>query len=371
MFPRLYGIFTPWMRSTLTWPSNQVGESKGTRLLRFSFVSGKDVCSLRGEWVVEKSTPRLLQVQLLQNYLESMENQVRSSGIFFAGLTSLEIFQRSTRIWMIDKQIQNTLKGESSSCQCSLTLMGQRKEILWTVFRLPRRYVIMQKDFSDDIGHSSVQEKKMSGIDCTLTQQTCAFAAHAEWPPSFFSTYLICAIPCSLSFALKKNRRNMWHKRPILWFKHFEESGHPIFRGISCVQPRNLEGKEEESTIHFSSESSNAKLVTSHNPLGKSAQYVRSSIEFVWRLRWKDFWSNIIACGQIYFKRERSVIVKVESARSGLLCKASWLRSPHGMCSLREGCRTCEEGVPALGVIQVRVWRTTLRDEMWMLWERH
>ena len=63
----------------------------------------------------------------------------------------------------------------------------------------------MQKDFSDDIGHSSVQEKKMSGIDCTLTQQTCAFAAHFL----LFSADSICAIPCSLSFATSKNRGNM------------------------------------------------------------------------------------------------------------------------------------------------------------------
>ena len=63
----------------------------------------------------------------------------------------------------------------------------------------------MQKDFSDDIGHSSVQEKKMSGMDCILTQQTCAFAAHLL----LFSADLICAIPCSLSFAFQKNRRKM------------------------------------------------------------------------------------------------------------------------------------------------------------------
>ena len=95
--------FTPWMGPTLTWPGNQVAESKGTRLLRFSFMSGKYVCSFRGEWEVEKSTPRLWQGPTLTELCGIDGEPSEVEWNIFPGLTSLEIFQRSTRIWMIDK----------------------------------------------------------------------------------------------------------------------------------------------------------------------------------------------------------------------------------------------------------------------------
>ena len=173
--------------------------------------------------------------------------------------------------------------------------MGQRKEILWTVLRLPRRYVIMQKDFSDDIGHSSVQ----------------VWILHfhnRRAPPRLTSSFLLLTwfvrfrAHCHLRF---KKTKGKCDKDANLMIKHFEESGHPKIRGISCVQP---------------------------------AQYARSSIEFVWRLRWKDFWSNIFSCGQIYFKRERSAIVKLESARSGFFVK-------HRGSDLRTVCARWEKDV--------------------------
>ena len=54
------------------------------------------------------------------------------------------------------------------SCQCSTTFCGQRIEIHCTVFRIPKKWEITQKDFSEDIGHSSVLEMKKNGMERTV-----------------------------------------------------------------------------------------------------------------------------------------------------------------------------------------------------------
>ena len=77
-------------------------------------------------------------------------------------------FKRPKRIWTFDKQIQNNLREESSSCRCSTMLTEQRKEILQNVFRIPRRSRTTQKSFRVDIDHSSAQEKKTHGMERTL-----------------------------------------------------------------------------------------------------------------------------------------------------------------------------------------------------------
>ena len=52
--------FTPWMRSTFVLPpSNQMGASKNTRLLRFSFMSGKMYAHTGANAKMERSTLRL------------------------------------------------------------------------------------------------------------------------------------------------------------------------------------------------------------------------------------------------------------------------------------------------------------------------
>ena len=58
----------------------------------------------------------------------------------------------------------------------------------------------MQKGFSEDIGHSSVLEKKISG------NGTCTYKPEGTWD-----------------------------KDANLMIEHFEESGHPVFQGISAL----------------------------------------------------------------------------------------------------------------------------------------
>ena len=60
------------------------------------------------------------------------------------------------------------------------------------------------------------------------------------------------------------------------------------------------------------------------------------------------------------------LLILVGSAKAPLSCGR---RSPQGLCSLREGCRTCEEGVPVLGVIK---WNVTYDIARWSVnvWEK-
>ena len=52
-----------------------------------------------------------------------------------------------------------------------MALIGQRTEILLNVFRIPNKYAITQKNFSEDIGHSTVLEMRNNGMGRMLTNQ--------------------------------------------------------------------------------------------------------------------------------------------------------------------------------------------------------
>ena len=137
------------------------------------------------------------------------------------------------------------------SCQCSTTLFWQRTEYHCTVFGIPMKWEITQKDFSEDIGHASVVEMKKNGME----------------------------------------------------------------RTVLCGNSRSPERKGGINTIHSTAESGNIELFA-HNSLGKSAQYPRSSIEWVWWVSWTDAWADIPESGQIHFESVWSVIETSGSARS-------------------------------------------------------
>ena len=87
---------------------------------------------------------------------------------------------------------------------------------------------------------------------------------------------------------------------------HFAESGRSIFQCTSALNRRILKRKRGRNAKHFTAELVKSKhwTFTSHNSLGKSAQYLRSSIELVWWVRWTDAWSDILGTGQIHFQNE-------------------------------------------------------------------
>ena len=68
----------------------------------------------------------------MQNCLELVEKQLSSSEIIFPGFTSIEIL----------RQIEKDLKArreEFYPCRCSMTLIGERMEILANVSRIPNK----------------------------------------------------------------------------------------------------------------------------------------------------------------------------------------------------------------------------------------
>ena len=177
-----------------------------------------------------------------------------------------------------------------------------------------------------------------------------------------FSADLICAIPCSLSFAIKKQKENVT-KMPILWLNTLKKVD-TIYSEVSVAFNRGILKQRRKIYDSLFCGIFECKAITSHNPLGKSAQYARSSIEFVWRLRWKGFWSDIFACGQIYFKRERSAIVKVEPARSGFFVKrrGSDLAGPCYPHDNIVGSHLCDECMKSILLIACFVSSCPFRD---------
>ena len=70
---------------------------------------------------------------LVENCWESMEKQLNSTGIFSQDSRHCRFFRKSQ---MICKNGRKNSQIGSSSCQCSTTLTGQRKETMTFAFRI-------------------------------------------------------------------------------------------------------------------------------------------------------------------------------------------------------------------------------------------
>ena len=88
-----------------------------------------------------------------------------------------------------------------------------------------------------------------------------------------------------------------------------------------CVQPRNFETKAK--TKHYSLRSGLRKYWVNNadHSLCKSAQYLRSSVELMKRLLWKDARSRIYWSEYVHFRRKRKTITTAVSARGWILGK--------------------------------------------------
>ena len=106
-----------------------------------------------------------------QSCVELIENHLTSSGMFHQDSHLLSFFKRSRKIRKLDRKILNNLREYFCSCRCSMTLIAQRMDISWTVFRIPKKWESTRKDFSEDIGHSTVLEMNKNGLERTLMNQ--------------------------------------------------------------------------------------------------------------------------------------------------------------------------------------------------------
>ena len=102
-----------------------------------------------------------------ESYLGPMEKQLSSSE-FSSYLQHCRFSRRFKTNWKLVRQVQKTLKIESSSCPCSMILIGQRTFQRMS-FEFRKRSRITQTDFLLDIGHSSVQETKTNRTERTPT----------------------------------------------------------------------------------------------------------------------------------------------------------------------------------------------------------
>ena len=110
--------FSPWTRSTLL--HDQVDESRSTRPLRLRLMLEKNA-NKKGQINSENfNSPTLT-----ENYLEVMKKPIEFERNISHDLRHWKSSKRPKRICKIQRLIQNILKGESSSCQCSMTSMDK------------------------------------------------------------------------------------------------------------------------------------------------------------------------------------------------------------------------------------------------------
>ena len=85
------------------------------------------------------------------------ENRWNSSGIFPSSS------KKSKSSWTKWANPNNS-KDELSSCRCSMTSYGEWKTMKRNVLPIPHLCLYLQKDFQQDVGHSSDLDQKQSGM---------------------------------------------------------------------------------------------------------------------------------------------------------------------------------------------------------------
>ena len=155
---------------TVARASDEVDESKSARQHRFRFKSGEDAGPYSG--ANKKWTDQLREFQPSNSYEElcGIDGEpIESEWKISHDLRHWKSSEGPKRMCKIKRLIQNILKGESSSCQCSMTSVGRRKKIQKQVFRIPNKSRTTQKGSRVDVGHSSAQETKKNDTGSTPT----------------------------------------------------------------------------------------------------------------------------------------------------------------------------------------------------------
>ena len=103
-------------------------------------------------------------------WTRSTENRWNSSGIFSQDSLHWSLSVKSKSSWAKLANPKNS-KDELSSCRCSVTSHGERKTMKRNVLPMPHMCLFSQKDFEQDVGHSSDLGQKQSGIPLTKKDQ--------------------------------------------------------------------------------------------------------------------------------------------------------------------------------------------------------
>ena len=111
-----------------------------------------------------------------------------------------------------------------------MTSYGELKTMNGNVLLIPHLYLYLQKDFQQDVGHSSDLDQKQSGIP------------------------------------LNEKPGGEWDKVAELMMIKFGESGHPVFRVTSPLSRGTLKSKGGgKLSIHFCADGDTIETVFSHN----------------------------------------------------------------------------------------------------------
>ena len=206
----------------ITWPSSQVDASWSTRLHLIQFFVWERCTSIQKQMQDGEINFKTCNSPMnTESCLGSMENELSSSGIFprihyIAARPRLQILLQFQDKLEVRQTSPEELKIESSSCPCSMILMGQRKKSLTNVFRITKKV----KNYS-------------------------FFGPGAE--DKWYGTH-----------NYKPERK--WNMIADFMVEKVKESGHPIFRGTSALSRRFLKRIGGRCTIHFKSESPDAEL---------------------------------------------------------------------------------------------------------------
>ena len=156
--------------------SDQVDESKSTRLLRFRLLLGEDRSIQKRTKDGKIFLKNFDSPILTQNYLEWMENRLRSSGIFSQDLRRWRSSRRTRKTYKIETLNPESLKIESSSRQCSMTSNGHREEIQRNVFQIPNKSENVFKTISAlsrGIQRRRTTETPYTSMRTHRTQKSC------------------------------------------------------------------------------------------------------------------------------------------------------------------------------------------------------
>ena len=284
---------TDWLDSSVmdeiytnSRPGDYVDESKSTRLFRFRLLLEENVIQKRikdGKNQVEDIRQSNFYREIIWSWWWT--NWIRAE--YFPGLTSWRSSRRSRKTCKIETLNLKSLKIESSSCQCSMTSNGQREEIQKSALQIPKKWKITRRSSREDTGQSSAQETKRSGTELSVThlkeigvhRLTDGGKIQRNPSPS------IQEHQCFESWNSEKKEKQTYHTLRCGCFDT---------RRCRCFENRTH---------------------SSHDSLSKSAQYLRSSIKLVWRVRSKAEWERV-DFGKVRGKRKWPATEECESGRS-------------------------------------------------------
>ena len=139
--------------------------------------------------------------------------------------------KRSCQKWAT----QNNSKDELSSRRCSMTSCGELKTMNRNVLPIPHLCLYLQKDFQQDVGHSSDLDQKQSGILPTTKDHKENGTESLDW-----------------WWISEDTPPGEWDKLTEKMMVTFAESGHPVFRATSPLSRGTLKSKGGgKLSIHY------------------------------------------------------------------------------------------------------------------------